>query len=179
MEAVYQWAANILFFSLFMTAAGSLLPSGKYEKYLRLFSGMVLILLTMQPLTGGLRLDDRLAYYFELFSFREETRDLNREILGIEKQRLERVIAGYESAAALDLEQMAAAAGFAPARTRVSIEKDRDKEAYGTVTEIYMEVRPKEQSEGKNRAEELNRLRRKVEQYYGLESRNVEIHLEE
>ena len=33
-EAVYQWAANILFFSLFMTAAGSLLPSGKYEKYL-------------------------------------------------------------------------------------------------------------------------------------------------
>ena len=38
MEAVYQWAANILFFSLFMTAAGSLLPSGKYEKYLRLFS---------------------------------------------------------------------------------------------------------------------------------------------
>ena len=42
-----------------------------------------------------------------------------------------------------------------------------------------MEVRPKEQSEGKNRAEELNRLRRKVEQYYGLESRNVEIHLEE
>lgn len=78
------------------------------------------------------------------FSFREETRDLNREILGIEKQRLERVIAGYESAAALDLEQMAAAAGFAPARTRVSIEKDRDKEANGTVTEIYMEVRPKE-----------------------------------
>ena len=42
-----------------------------------------------------------------------------------------------------------------------------------------MEVRPKEQGEGKNRAEELNRLRRKVEQYYGLESRNVEIHLEE
>ena len=49
---------------------------------------------------------------------------MNREILGIEKQRLERVIAGYESAVALDLEQMAAAAGFAPVRTRVSIEKD-------------------------------------------------------
>ena len=37
-----------------MTVVTNLLPDKKYEKYFRLFAGMVLILLVLKPFTGGL-----------------------------------------------------------------------------------------------------------------------------
>ena len=82
MEAVNPWAANILFFSLFMTAAGSLLPSGKYEKYLRLFSGMVLILLLGVAMVIHAFSADRTPEEFRLREITEEEHSDARKFIG-------------------------------------------------------------------------------------------------
>lgn len=59
MEGIYRWVSNIVYYLIFVTIITNLLPAGKYEKYLRLFAGCILILLVLQPLTGGLRLDEK------------------------------------------------------------------------------------------------------------------------
>ena len=64
MKVVYQWISSILCFLIFITMVIALLPAKKYEKYIRFFTGMMLILLVISPLTKGLRLEDRIAYYF-------------------------------------------------------------------------------------------------------------------
>lgn len=53
MEGIYRWVSNIVYYLIFVTIITNLLPAGKYEKYLRLFAGCILILLVLQPLTGG------------------------------------------------------------------------------------------------------------------------------
>ena len=59
MGAVSEWAGSILSFLILITVIRGILPSKKYEPYLRLFSGLMLILLVLQPVTGGLGLESR------------------------------------------------------------------------------------------------------------------------
>lgn len=229
MGGLYQWVGSILCYLILVSAVRAVLPSEKYEKYIRFFAGMILILLVVQPITGGLGLEDRLAYYFEAISFQRESEDLKREILGIEEQRLERVVKEYEGAVERDVKGMAEDMGFFVERVEVSIESEQEKENYGAVSHVFMVVRGEtdgedgwdEEEEGEAKWEkiqigtieiepveaggkisegkedgkqesverntektgegdrqEVEQLRRKVERYYGLESREVEIEFE-
>ena len=74
MEGIYRWVSNIVYYLIFVTIITNLLPAGKYEKYLRLFAGCILILLVLQPLTGGLRLDEKINAIFRSVSFENEER---------------------------------------------------------------------------------------------------------
>ena len=140
MGGLYQWVGSILCYLILASAVRAVLPSKKYEKYIRFFMGVVLILLVVHPVTDGLGLEDRLAYYFEAVSFQREAEDLKREILGIEEQRLGRVIEEYEGAVERDVRVMAEDMGFMVKQVEVSIESDREKENYGTVSHIFLAV---------------------------------------
>ncbi len=230
MGGLYQWVAGILCFMIFASAVRAVLPSKKYEKYIRFFTGMVLILVVVQPVMEPFGLEDRLARYFEAIGFQREAQDLKREILGIERQRLEQVIGEYEGAVEQDVRMMAEEMGLEVNQAKVVIERDQDKENYGMVTYVYMaigdawdqgtetawepiqvgtiEIEPVEtgsrdeanegeEEEGKRAGntedagggnpdtgnvhsekqggQDLEKLRRKVEEYYGLERQEVEI----
>lgn len=125
MEELYEWIRNITFYLIFMTVVGNLLPNKKYEKYFRLFAGMVLILLVLKPFTGGLRLDDKLAYYFEAITFKSEASELTSELSEMEEKRLVSMIRQYEEAVETDLTQMADSSGFECEKAEAVIEKDR------------------------------------------------------
>ena len=47
MKAVENWVRDIVFYMIFVTMVMNLLPDPKYEKYLRLFAGAVMILLAL------------------------------------------------------------------------------------------------------------------------------------
>lgn len=142
MEAVYEWIRNITGYILFMTVLDNLLPGKKYGKYLKLFSGMVLILLIIQPLTGSIRLEDKIARYYEAFVFQYETDDLRQEILGMEDTRMNQIIAAYEAAVAEDVRQMAEEEGFGVVSCQVTIESDSEAADFGTVRKTSLWVIP-------------------------------------
>ena len=50
MTAIENWVKDIVFYMIFVTMVMNLLPDPKYEKYLRLFAGAVMILLAFGPL---------------------------------------------------------------------------------------------------------------------------------
>lgn len=147
-EGLYGWLRNITCYILFMSILDNLLPGKKYGKYLKLFAGMVLILLVVQPLTGGLRLEERLAHYYEAFVFRYEADDLKQELIGMENQRLEQMIAQYEEAVAQDLTLMAGDLGLAVRACRAVINREQGTEQFGMVQSVYMEVALEDGEEG-------------------------------
>lgn len=202
MAGIYTWVSNITFFLIFITIVNNLLPNKKYERYLKLFAGMILILLVLKPLTSSIRLEDTIAYYFESFTFKSESEDFKKEIMGMENQRLQQMINQYEKAVAEDVEAMAEEMGFSSNDTKITIEGNREHDNYGKVILIRMGV--SRQSEDTSNEigniqgvepvtiglkqeaksipapdEGLNKLRRKVEEYYGLQTEDVEIQLEE
>lgn len=202
MQEIYGWVKNLTYYFIFITVVNHVLPHQKYEKYIKLFSGLILILLVVQPITKGLDLEDQISYYFEAITYKSEMNDFGKELLGVEQQRLQKMIGQYENAVAMDLEKMIEESGFYAKKTTVTIEQDQAKETFGTVIRISMVVssNPQEsqdisgvspvvidigEDKEKNRQEiyqeeqtSLNVLRRKVESYYGLEASYVEIRLE-
>jgi len=147
MDGLLNWVGNILFFLVFITVAENILPGKHYNRYIRLCAGMVLILLVLRPVTGGLHLEEQINRYFESFTFRQDAKDLSKEILGIEEQRLGQVIDSYEQVVEADVNSMAEEMGLVPVRTRAVIERNRESGDYGSVVRIEMEVE-QEKEEG-------------------------------
>lgn len=48
-EQLYQWMKNLVFFYVIFQAILQLLPEKKYEKYVRFYMGLLLILLMISP----------------------------------------------------------------------------------------------------------------------------------
>jgi len=140
MEAFYGWIRNIICYLLFISVIENLLPGKKYLKYLKLFSGMILILLIIQPIANGLRLEDKIARYYESFVFRYESDDLKNELLGMENKRLEQMILQYEEAIAMDLDRMVREEGVETVSCRVVIQSDQTHENFGQVESISLLV---------------------------------------
>ena len=63
---LYEWIRNVAFYLVLVTALLHVLPRSGYPKYIRLFTGLVLILLVLAPV-------------LKLFQMEEELRDAYRD----------------------------------------------------------------------------------------------------
>lgn len=149
MDQVYDWVRNLTGYFLFMAVLENLLPGKKYAKYIKFFAGIVLILLVLQPIAGSTQLEEIVARHYEAFIFQNQADDLRREILGVEKQRLEQIFRQYEQAVENDVSQMAEDAGFAVKECRAVISGEEGTERFGTVTQITLRIYRDEDGEGK------------------------------
>lgn len=140
LEGIYTWVRSLAGYFLFVTVLEQLLPGKKYGKYVRLFSGMVLILLVVQPLTDKTQMEAKIAHDYETLLFQYEAGDLKEEILGIEHERLEQMIRQYEEAVEEDIRLMVADSGVKVEECHVSICSDQEKEQFGTVTAVRLSV---------------------------------------
>ena len=147
MDELYGWIKNITYYLIFMTVVSAILPDKKYEKYIKLFAGMVLVLLVLKPVTQGLRIEDKITYYFNTITLQKEAAELQDEISDMDRKRLEKVIEGYETAVAHDLTVMAAGAGFDTREVSVVLENDKESPDFGSVTRIHMAL-ARQQEEG-------------------------------
>ena len=89
---MYEWVKNITGYFLFLAVIEHLIPGKKYEKYFRLFAGMVAILLVIQPFGKNLGLDERIAHFYENLVLQYQAEDLQEQFLGAEQERLEQMI---------------------------------------------------------------------------------------
>ena len=171
MEELYGWVRNLAGYFIFLSVLDNLIPSKSYGRYIRLFAGMVLILLVVRPLTGSLGLEDRIAGFYEGLVFRYQADGLKQDILGIEQQRREQMIDRYEQAVAEDVERMAREEGFTVVGSRAAISREEGTERFGTVTGIWLQVQGKgQEGEGK---EKVGEGERKVEGRFGEEEGKI------
>lgn len=140
MEAVYGWVKNIIYYMIFLSVVNNLLADSKYGKYIRFFSGMVLILLVVSPFTGGLHLDEQISSMFKSISFQNDTDDLKQDLWGMEERRLDQVIRKYEQAVAADVEAMAREEGLECTGASVQIDGDRNSSRYGRIEGIGLVI---------------------------------------
>lgn len=140
MEVITHWAGNIVSYLVFLTVLTGLLPAHKYEKYIRLFAGCILLLIVLKPLTDGLRLEERLNYLFTSLSFENEAGELKSEMDEIEVRRRNMVFSQYEAEASKEAVRVAAEAGFSVEKADVELEKDPESEQFASVRSVTVYV---------------------------------------
>lgn len=74
-DAVYEWVKNLAFYLVVMTAVLEVLPGNEFKKYIRFFTGLVLILLVITPV---LKLTGSFGQFQEKYQGKE--RELQMEI---------------------------------------------------------------------------------------------------
>lgn len=147
MEYFYSWVRTIIFYMIFINFVTNLLPGKAYIRYIRLFMGMILILLVLRPLTGSLRLDEQLARCFEEISFQNEAGEFKGQLDQIEQQRFETMIDEYEKAASFQAEEQLEKRGYRDLKIRVSIDRERDSPSFGAVKEVEVSAGQKKEWE--------------------------------
>ena len=140
MEVITHWAGNIVSYLVFLTVLTGLLPAHKYEKYIRLFAGCILLLIVLKSLTDGLRLEERLNYLFTSLSFENEAGELKSEMDEIEVRRRNMVLSQYEAEASKEAVRVAAEAGFSVEKADVELEKDPESEQFASVRSVTVYV---------------------------------------
>lgn len=148
MEYLYEWIRNLVGYFLFLSVLQHLLPHRKYEKYIRLFAGMVLLLLLFQPLRGTGNMEEKLARLYEGMVFQYEAEDLRQELLGVEEERLSRMIGQYEEAVEQEIRQMLSEMGLEVLSCRVEVQDEETSERFGRVKRVALTVQETERMEG-------------------------------
>lgn len=84
-EGLYQWVENIAFYMVFMTAALHLIPGDGYRKYLKFFTGLLLILLVLSPVLKIAGMEKTFREMFEKYTYEEELQRIEEKTKYLEE----------------------------------------------------------------------------------------------
>ena len=85
---LYQWMKSLAFFHVLTTALLHILPDKRYEQYIRLFMGLLLVLLICTPIFAVVGKSEKLLSGFSNNYGREEQVRMKTEAEGIREHFL-------------------------------------------------------------------------------------------
>lgn len=147
-ELLFDWARNILFFMVFLSVISHLLADRSYEKYIRFFAGMVLILITISPLKGGLNFQEQAGILFEEFSDFWEKQQAGEVLADVDKNRLGMFFSEYKKETEKRIGEMAEAEGFVCRGAEVTLQERSESSDYGRVEKIRLHLKKEENVDG-------------------------------
>lgn len=147
-ELLLDWARNILFFMVFLSVISHLLADRSYEKYIRFFAGMVLILITISPLKGGLDFQEQAGILFEEFSDFWEKQQAGEVLADVDKNRMGMFFSEYKKETEKRIGEMAEAEGFVCGGAEVTLQERSESSDYGRVEKIRLHLKKEENVDG-------------------------------
>lgn len=107
MSMVYDWIKNIVFLYLFITALLHLLPRQDYRKYVRFFSGILIVVLLMTPVFNIIFNKDQLLEKISFESFWQEMDNAALDVEKLETMQQVTYLKQYEKAIGEDIKLLA------------------------------------------------------------------------
>ena len=147
-ELLLDWARNILFFMVFLSVISHLLADRSYEKYIRFFAGMVLILITISPLKGGLNFQEQAGILFEEFSDFWEKQQAGEVLADVDKNRMGMFFSEYKKETEKRIGEMVEAEGFVCGGAEVTLQERSESSDYGRVEKIRLHLKKEENVDG-------------------------------
>lgn len=192
MDELVLWVKSIAYYFIFVQLIVHFMPNGKYESYVKLFSGIVFLLLLLGPLTGKLNLNEKLTYAYEKILFAQSTGEFEQRLWGMEEERIKQVLKQYEESIASDVAALAEEEGFVCILAEAEIENRSEEEKFGQVVRLDLVLRREKAKEKEKQTaikeiqiriqqkerkgqEEEDGFQKKLASYYGLEETDIHI----
>lgn len=78
-EAIYTWMKNIVFYLVIITAVLEVLPGMTYQKYIRFFTGLVLMMLLLTPLLSLTEAGEIFSDLYHGYEYEQYKRELQEQ----------------------------------------------------------------------------------------------------
>lgn len=93
-EYLYDWIQNIAYYLILMTAIIQVIPNKQYEKYIRFYMGLVIVLILCTPIIKILGMDKRVESTYHLHNYRIEFNEILKNNQSLKEVEFSDYLAG-------------------------------------------------------------------------------------
>ena len=156
MEYVGKWLINILIYVIIINILKSILPQNKYTKYMNVFTGLILILIVISPLTKINGLDTKMN-----FSILEQKNNIQRDNLlkkynNITKEQEKIILDTLEEVVASQIKDILLEEKIESTEITVKICREKKDERYGSIQ--YLDIRATNNEKVKSNKIKINKI---------------------
>lgn len=147
MKAIYEWGEGIIIFLIISSALFQLIVPGKYRKYMRLFIGMMLVLLVVNPILSLFQLKDGYEFEFDNWSNFAQTgefSDMTMAFSEAELKREEQILSEYKTNLTARAEEIIESYGYEVVSLSLEIGEEAGAEDYYQVKYLEGKIEKKE-----------------------------------
>ncbi len=141
MNILFETVKNVVIYLILITVVMNLLGKSSYKKYIGIFTGMILIIIVISPILKLLNLDKNLDYYLDIQRFSVDTKELNTELSVAAEEQKDTLIQEYRNTLKNQMDKLLTNMDLSLIDFDVKIEEDQEKENYGAIEEIYLNVK--------------------------------------
>lgn len=139
--SIRNWIFTIIIFVLVMSFLQQLVAGKKYEKYVRFYIGLILIIVVVSPLVSLFNGNDLFELSFMEENFKQAVGEASMEAEQFQELKEERVSGQYESQIQLALEKLINEEGYELIQGNIILEDDTESKEYMYPTEIQARVK--------------------------------------
>ncbi|SFR67566.1 stage III sporulation protein AF [Anaeromicropila populeti] len=136
MEIIKELVRNILIYFVLVTIATNLIGNNSYKKYIKTFTGFVLILIILNPLIQLLKMEDLLDFNLKKYQLFETSSYMGNGIEIAELNQREMILEEYKKNIQEQIKIILENYEYAPVDVTVEIEEDQGNEKYGSIKKI-------------------------------------------
>lgn len=78
-ESIYTWMQNIVFYLVIVTAVLEVLPGGNYQKYIRFFTGLVLMVLLLTPILNLAGVKEIFTELYHGYEYEQQKQEIEEQ----------------------------------------------------------------------------------------------------
>lgn len=148
MTFLYDWVKSLAIFMILISIVRNLMPRSHYEKYLRLFTGMLAVLLVLKPFTGFLGIEENIDDLFSLDIYSQEMTAMKEDFVQAGSGFEDLLVSSYEEQMRKQIQLLLKEEGIEAAQIEFYVCMDESDKRYGSINrmEIYLgeEVKQKQ-----------------------------------
>ena len=126
MGTLLDYIKNIGYFLILMSLVSNVMPDNSYKKYCRMFCGLILVVLVINPFYEFLNYEGDIKDIFAMTSYESRAMELENQIKMSESNTRDRVISEYEKLIVNELQGSAREEGLYIMEAQVEIVEGED-----------------------------------------------------
>lgn len=153
MEAAKEFIKSIVVYMILISVVFHCLPDTRYKKYVKMFAGMLLIILLLTPILSLFQKNDLLDQTFFRKNYEEALKESRGSLQIYEDVQKEKIIQVYQNEINAYIKTLAEQRGLYVLRSDITIEEDTESEDFGSIKEMDLML-----SSGQEDAGEIKKI---------------------
>ncbi|TCT16916.1 stage III sporulation protein AF [Natranaerovirga pectinivora] len=133
---IQDWVKNILIYLIIITIIQSLLPQGQYVKYIKVFTGLILMIIVLMPVVSISGLDKQINYSLLGERYQLDQGLMKKQYKELSKQQEELILSAYRTELENQIKFLLNQEDIFVSQVSVTLESDFESNNFGNIKSI-------------------------------------------